>query len=274
MSLFKFFFFLFIIISSAQCQTESSFINLIKMYIQNGVSNEVLLNLIEFIRRRNMHNFPNNYEKNRKAFQTHLNTIKNNQGFIEDQDSYNNMFYGIRKISYNGCGVIAAYNVIHFLTGRDNIDFPAIIQAFENDGIILRGLFGTSMKAVDEYLQKQGFVTKSSWKNVEYDKIGQDYDAFVLTIYNSKTDIFKGMHFIAITKKSGKFYVHNNGRNSASIAYYSISDILNRINGGNAKDIYLTGAKKGINKYSYNSKQNKVKHFINNVFRRGIRFKF
>ena len=244
MSLIKFYLLFFAIIFSTNCQDESSLVDLIKGYIQNNVSNEVLLNLIEFIRHRNNHKFPDNLDKNKKAFQNHLNTIKNNKGFIEDQSSYTDMSYGIQKVSESGCGLIAAYNVIHYLTNKDDIDFPAIIQALENDGIILRGLFGTSMKAIDEYLQKQGFKTKSSCKKAEYDKIGQDYNAFVLTVYNSKDDIFQGMHFMAITKKDGKFYVHNNGRNSASVAYSSISDVLNRINGGKAKDIYLTGAKK------------------------------
>ena len=243
MSYIKFFIIFFVIIISSQCQNENHFANLLRRYIKINVNNDVLLNLIEFIRHRNNHRYPDNLKKNQKAFQSHLYTIKNNKGFIEDQSSYTDMAYGIRYISESGCGPIAAYNVIHYLTNNENIDFPAIIQAFEYDGIIIRGLFGTSMKAVGEYLHKQGFRTKSSWKKQEYDKIGKDYDAFVLTVYNSKYNIFQGLHFIAITKKNGKFYVHNNGRNSASVAYSSISDVLNRINGGKAKDIYLTGAK-------------------------------
>ena len=49
---------------------------------------------------------------------------------------------------------------------------------------------------------------------------------------------------MAITKENGKYYVHNNGINSSSIAYNSITDVLNRINRGKAKNIYLTGVYK------------------------------
>lgn len=244
MSPSKFFFLFFIIIFSSKCQDEKSFLDLLKSYIQSHVSNESLLSLIELVRHRNSHNFPDNYETNKAAFKNHINTIKHNKGYIEDQGSYSDMKYGIKKVSESGCGIIATYNVIYHITKKENIDFPSIIKAYENDGIILRGMFGTSMKAVDDYLKKQGYRTKSSSKKEDYDGIGQNYDAFVLTIYNSVDDITQGMHFIAITKTNGKYYVHNNGRNSSTVAYTSISDVLKRINGGKAKDVYLTGVKK------------------------------
>ena len=211
---------------------------------QSGLSiNNFVMNIIEILRYQNTHLFPDNYAKNTIAFKNHISTIKANNGFIEDQHKYIDMTYGKKRLSENGCGLIAVYNVIYFLTKNENIDFPAIVKALEYDGIILSGLFGTSSKAIDDYLKRQGFKTKSSSKMSEYDYIGNYFDAFVLTILNNKNDIAAGMHFVAITKENGGYTVHNNGYQSTSVTYTSIRDILTRINSGKAKDIYLTGVK-------------------------------
>lgn len=242
MSPFKFFFLFFIIVFSSKCQDESALLELIKSYIQNHVSNDVLINLIEIIRFKNKHNFPDNYNTNKKAFANHKNAITRTHGYIEDQSNYKDMQYGIRPLSTSGCGLIAIYNVLYHITQDSNIDFPSIIKSLEDDGIILRGYFGTSMVAVDDYLRKRGYNTRSSSQKKDFDKIGQESEACVLTVYNSVDDIFQGMHFMAITKKNGKYYVHNNG--GYNIAYTSITDALGKINGGKAKEIYLTGVSK------------------------------
>ena len=52
------------------------------------------------------------------------------------------------------------------------------------------------------------------------------------------------MHTICITKKQGKYYVHNNGAKSSSVPYDSITDVLAKINDGKDKDIFLIGINK------------------------------
>ena len=244
MSPLKIVFLLSLVIFSSNCSEESSFLDFLKKFAQNYIDNDLLIMAIEIIRRKNNHKFPDNFEKNKAAFKNHEFAIKHNKGFIEDQHNYNDMSYGIQTLSKNGCGLIATYNVLYHLTKQENIDFPSIIKYLENDGIILRGLFGTSMKAVDDYFKKHGFRTWSSANKKDYNKIGSATDACILTVYNSVDDIFQGIHFIAITKENGKYYVHNNGSRYTGIAYSSISDVLNKINSGKAKNIYLTGVYK------------------------------
>ena len=244
MSPMKILFLLYIIIFSSKCSDESSFIEMLKGFIQNNISNDFLIKVIEIIRHRNKHDFPDNFAKNQEAFKSHTYTIRRNKGYIEDQNSYTDMQYGIKPISDNGCGLIATYNVIFHITNKLDIDFPSIIKALENDGIILSGVFGTSMVAIDDYLKGQGYRTWSSSKKEDFDKIGQATEASILTVFNSVDDITRGMHFMAITKTNGQFYVHNNGNNSSKTAYNSITDVLNRINGGKAKEVYLTGVYK------------------------------
>ena len=152
------------------------------------------------------------------------------------------MLYGFRSLSVNGGSLIAVYNVLNYLTKKD-IDFPLIIKTFENDGIIYDGKLGTSMKAVDDYFKKNGFNIWSSMNQKDYDTIAKATDATILSFYfgYGNTDISKKIHFVAITKENGKYYVHNNGDNSYKIAYNSITDVLNKINSGKVKQIYLTG---------------------------------
>ena len=239
----KFLLIFFIVLFSSKCDTYDSILSFFKSFVQNHISNGAFLTVIDYIRHKNKHNFPDNYQNNTIAFKKHLPTITRNNGYIEDQSSYTDMLYGVKPVSYNGCGVIATYNVLYHLTHKTDIDFPSIIRELEYDGIILNGLFGTAMRAIEDYFKKLGYETMSSCKKADYDKIGKETDASVLVVYNNKEDITEAIHYMAITKKDGIYNVHNNGRNSASVAYNSISDVLNRINGGKSKDIFLVGIK-------------------------------
>ena len=244
MSPLKIIFLIFVLIFSSDCSDQSSFLSYLNRFNQDSITNEYLLFIIEGMRRRNNHRLPDNFAKNKAAFKNHAATIRKNKGFIEDQQNYNDMSYGIKPLSENGCGAIAIYNVLYHLIQKEDIDFASIIKDLEYDGIIFGGIFGTSMKAIDDYFRKKGFRTKSSSQIRDYDRIGRETDASILTIFNNALNIFQGIHFIAITKKSGKYYIHNNGGYSSDVAYSSITDVLTRINSGRAKNIYLTGVYK------------------------------
>ena len=240
----KVFFLFFLLLSSTKCSEESALMKFLKGFIQNNLPNSVLIDMIELLRKRNSHNFPDNFQKNKEAFKNHLPTIKRNRGYIEDQSKYSDMSYGVKPLSYNGCGLIATYNVIFHLTNSYEIDFPTIIKTFENDGIILNGYFGTSMVAIRDYFNKKGYKATGSSNNDEFNKIGNEHDACIITVYNDIDDITNGMHFIAVTKKDGKYTVHNNGYNSNSVVYTSIDDVMKRINSGKAKGVYIVGVSK------------------------------
>ena len=237
------FLFSFLLFSS-NCSDQSSFSTYLNRFSQNSIGNTYLLFIIEVMRKRNNHRLPDNYAKNKAAFKNHAITIRNNNGYIEDQQNYKDMSFGIKPLSFNGCGLIAIYNVLYYLTKKEDINFASIIKDLEYDGILFGGLFGTSMKAIDDYFRKIGYRTKSSSNIRDYDKIGRETDASILTIYNNAYNIFQGLHFIAITKERGKYFVHNNGEYSSNTAYNSITDVLCRINSGKSKHVYLTGVYK------------------------------
>ena len=216
----------------------------LKSFIPTKVSNEIILNFFELLRITASHKFNGNLEKNNKNFNNHLKEIEENDGYIENQDLYTDMNYGNKTIDFCGCEIIATYNAIYDLTGKHDISFPNMIDSFEKDGIVLSGFFGTAPRSIEDYFKKQGFKTISSSKKNEYDKIGEKSDALILTMFNDKNNIMNMVHTINITKKNGGFYIHNNGYKSYLTKYNSISDLLLRINDGNAKDIFLIGIMK------------------------------
>ena len=222
-------------------QREENNINFFKSLIPQKISNGTTLSFFDFLKKISFHNFPNNLQKNTQNFKNHTKQISSNNGYIEDQHNYTDMYYGNKTISFCGCEIIAVYNAFYDLTGKHDISFPEMINDFEKDGIVLSGFFGTSPRAIDDYFKEKGFKTLCSSKKEEYDEIAERTYALILTLYNDKYDIFNMVHTVNITKKDNKYYVHNNGYNSCLEPYNSISDLLLRINNGNSKDIFLIG---------------------------------
>ena len=214
----------------------------LKQFIPQNIENDLLLSYLDAIEELFPYDYsPYNLEINKKNFENHRQIIKNNGGYIEDQKSYKDMKYGTKTIEYSGCEIIATYNAIYFLTKDEKISFPEMIDAFEKDGILLDGEFGTSPHSIENYLKSKGYNTISSCNIEEYDNIGESYDVFIITFYNNKYDIMDMIHTTAITKENGSFYIHNNG--NQEIGYKSISELLKKIDNGMAKDIFLIGIK-------------------------------
>ena len=189
------------------------------------------------------YNFPGNFEKNKAAFKNHLLAIRHNNGFIKDQHNYKDMFYGTKSLSDNSSGLIAIYNIIYYLTKKEDIDFAQIIKDLELDGIYLNGAFGTALKAPLKYFLKKGFTAKGTWDKTKFYKIAEEADAFIITIFHTNEDYYKGIHFYAVTKENGKYYVHNieEKYSPKGYVYYSFSDLRKRINPGFGYYTYLTG---------------------------------
>ena len=215
-----------------------------KAFLQKKVPNSLILSVISYIRTLTPATYPDNLENNIEKFPKHLTQIQRYKGFIEDQSNYHDLKYGHKTIDFSGCEVVAAYNALYALTGDENIDFPLMIDYFEKNGILLYGHLGTAPQSVEEYFNDLGFKTMSSFKREEYINLEKNNDVFILTKFNDIDDITNCIHTVCITKKDGKLYVHNNSYYGHNIQYNSIEDILNRIDGGQAKDIVLLGIKK------------------------------
>lgn len=212
-----------------------------------GISNDLLLFVLEILRKIHRRYKYNSFEANRKSYIKHIKSVEQNDGYIENQSAYTDLKYGKYTIDYSGCEVIAVYNVLNSV--KDDLvlkhDFPKLISIFEKDGCMLSGMFGTSPKAIYNFFVNQGYVTAFSSKERDFQKISEEYDSFVLTFYNDRNDIRREIHTVNVSKFSGKFLAHNVYCNGLVFGpFESIGMLLNNINGGNAKGISLVGIKK------------------------------
>jgi hypothetical protein len=216
--------------------------------IPNQVDNKLVVNAFEMMRKQQKllkKDFSANFKKNEESFKKHEAVIKKNKGYVEDQNNYTDMAYGESTMQYSGCEIFATYNAIYNITGKAAKSLAELISSYEKDGMVLSGKFGTAPKAISDFLEKQGFATKLTTEEKEFDGIGKAYESMILTMYNDKNDISKEVHTVNISKENGKFTAHNVYCNGKVVGpYASVSEVIKNINGGKAKGISLIGVKK------------------------------
>ena len=158
-----------------------------------------------------------NYKNNSKL-DNNVNTTTQNK-FILDQDiePASNFEFGIfYHASYNGCEAIALHNA-KILKGM-NSNLSQTIRDFQNSrAMIGYGLFGSAPNAIANVLNNNG-IAYSSVSIEGMTKKG----TYIFSYWNS-TDIFSGLHTIAISYDGNKFYGYNymHGYNEISPSKYS-----------------------------------------------------
>ena len=184
-------------------------------------------------------------EYNLEKFKDHLEIIRENKGYIEDQNSYTDMKYGKVTMQYAGCEIIATFNAINNILGECTKSLSEMISEFEKDGCVLSGKFGTAPKAIADYFNKNGFIAKLTLKEKEFEEIAQQSESLILTMYNDFTDIRKEIHTVNVSKSDGKYTAHNVYCNGQIVGPFdSISEIIKNINSGKAKGISLIGIRR------------------------------
>ncbi len=140
---------------------------------------------------------------------------------------YKEMYYGISHLSFNGCELIALYNVL--LEFNKKTKLSDIIRTFENNnGIWMNGFFGTKPQYLGAYLRKKGLNTKSYYLTKSIDKVVKKGRVFIV-VYAKKVKN-AGIHTVmVIGKKSGKIDVYNLYNNSSeSYSFNSISALVSQ----------------------------------------------
>jgi len=149
-----------------------------------------------------------NYEYNKNV---DLSSYKG--GYINDQNNgqVSNLKLGSRKMDYNGCEVIAAYNAM--LTLGEKRDIRDIAYHFENDGQMLGGEFGTNPYAIKRYFTENGYKVKTLEGEDITDKKIPRADSYVLSFWNDK-DIKDSLHTVAMKKTKNGYELFNYGGTS------------------------------------------------------------
>ena len=188
------------------------------------------------------------FQTNVNSFLGHRDKIIADGGFIENQNEFTDMYYGSATVSYSGCEVIAVYNVLRALTGREP-SLPKLIAAFEKNGMIFYGNLGTDPGEMKYFLQKHRFLVEEFTNPAEFinpaENIGTTNrfsgtgkpikkcrkqnpadEAYILTFYNDIGDILQGLHTAAVTSDGRWLYLHNDGGTGARGPYADLACIL------------------------------------------------
>ena len=122
------------------------------------------------------------------------------KGFLysQNKEPIAQMRFGIKPMSYNGCGIIAVYNALMLLKSPDTIQ--NILAYYEKNGKWLWGLWGIKPWKIKGFLEHKGFTVKKCDYQTEKNGI------YILLVWNKGG----GMHYMAVRKyKSGDVEVYN-----------------------------------------------------------------
>lgn len=222
--------------------------NLLFSFIPNRINNKTIIAVYEILRKiqkLTRNRWKKHLTINQTTFSNHLNTISKNNGYIEDQNNYTDMVYGKATMQYSGCEVFAVYNAVYSLLKHPIMELPDLISCFEKDGMALGGKFGTAPKALRDFLESRGFTTSSTTKEKDFDMLAAEYPSLILTMYNDRNDIRKEVHTVHISKSNNTYTAHNVYCNGMVVGPYpTFNELMENVNGGKAKGIFLIGIKK------------------------------
>lgn len=214
-------------------------------YVPENVSDLTLLGLLSVmsIKGLSADTIENHRENNDAAWDKYQES-HNNGKYIEDQNGMTGIQYGNHSGDYNTCEVIAAYNALQYLTdGNSPESFPDLLEHFEKNGITAGGEFGTSPQAIDSYFEQNGYDTKmlagDNISSSQVSNMSKNYDTYIMTTYNNKSNLGSMIHTVSITKENGVYVVHNHYEDTKS--YSSLEAAVSGYNAGNGEPISLIG---------------------------------
>jgi len=206
------------------------------------------------------------YNDNLIAWQEYVNAHPETP-FIEDQHDMQYITYGcgfipfidriilgkdksegLRRKHYlsakkNSCEVIALYNcLVELHHGKVPFSFPDLLSQFESNGILFGGLFGTSMRAIAKWAgalsgYEVSYFTRRKIKRYLQDIYSlpqaetKEYTTFIVSFWNKKSNPFKGIHTVCITRRKEGYAIHNLYENNRIILSETLEDALLRTKG-------------------------------------------
>jgi hypothetical protein len=113
-------------------------------------------------------------------------------GYIINQAFFSDVRYGIKNSDFNGCGWMAAYNLLKY--SGFNISWQTVAKEM-NRCTLLFGLFGTNPFKLKKYLQQKGLFVKTTFVPSKASKALDITKAGILMYFHNK-----GAHFTAFYK--------------------------------------------------------------------------
>jgi len=219
--------------------------NTLYAFIPHHISNATLIAFLELLRSWQKlwkTDSSARLRENEKAFPRHAESIERNKGYVEDQNSYTDMFYGKASMQYSGCEIFATFNALRHSKDVPAISLPQMIAEFERDGMVLSGKFGTAPKAIADFLRRLGLRTEFVTEEEKFEELAGRSHSLILTMYNDRDDISRQVHTVNISRESGGYVAHNvycDGRLVGPCG--SVMELIGQMNGGRVKGISLIG---------------------------------
>lgn len=166
-----------------------------------------------------------------KNYQHNKNLESSVTGLVNGQGYYFDWKFGVRTFDYNGCGVIATYNVMYLLGDSPKLSEVAY-EIESKQGVLVWGYAGTDPTHPYEYFKEKGIKVTQYYDVSDYDsaldKMGENQYALVC-YWNDKSSISEGAHFVAVSKNSSdRFVVYNDSNfNKAAVTYSNLTNIMN-----------------------------------------------
>lgn len=141
--------------------------------------------------------------------------------FIENQAEWKPVQFGCfrhHNMAHSGCEIMAVYNAMLAMGASGTAEeITGLIRHFERAGAALLGDFGVSPIALQKYLQKylQIFLPKEykvsmhCYRRDEALLEPTEGQIALITYFNDKDDLWRGIHTICATLTCGGCYLHN-----------------------------------------------------------------
>ena len=126
----------------------------------------------------------------------------------QDTEPVNELYLGNYKFGYNGCEVIACYNMLTLL--GQQVDMARLITEFENNILIAQdGSLGSDPRKIYMLLDYMGISYEKPSTLAECDEALKNGRSLIFSFYTG-TPYFSGIHTVCITTDtSGDKYVLN-----------------------------------------------------------------
>ena len=198
------------------------------------------------------------FRHNHVVWEQYLKTHK--AGYIDKQYVLTEYLYGYANLyerghffngqflnaSHNSCEVIAVYNAIYNLKGyKPSYAFDVLLKEFALDGIVLRGVFGTSPLSLYDYLIRKNFkVGMLKGKKINRENVmdfSDEYKVFIHVTFNRGQNPFSQVHTMCITKEGYEYKAHNDYEGNKS--YSSLYEALIGYHNSAGHSILVIGVK-------------------------------
>jgi hypothetical protein len=157
----------------------------------------------------------------------HNKNINLGSGYINGQACGNvaKVKYGLYPMSYNGCEIIAVYNLMYHLGMRQELaDIAKEIYPYAS---VLCGLFGSRTLKLERFFKEHKLVHTTVRNEEEMFELFKKSDCAVIGLWNRANNPFKGIHTIFVKNIKGKARVFNRSNSNPSPRDYgSIEDFM------------------------------------------------